>query len=257
MARARIKDVAEVVGVSAAAASFALNGKPGVSEPVRRRVLAAADEFGWRANAAASSLAAARAGALGLVVARRAASFGREAFFNQLLAGIAQTARAGSSSLVLEVADTVEEECETYERWYREHRVDGVLVVDHRKDDPRPALLTSLGMPAVLVGGPPGAGLPLVSISDGLAMAAVIDHLADAGCQRLAYVCGIAELAHSERRAAVFVEHATSRGVAAAPVLFTDYSAEAGDAATRAVLARSPRPDAIVYDNEILTLAAP
>jgi len=40
-------DIAEKVGVSIAAVSFALNGKPGVSEEMRREILRAADEMGY------------------------------------------------------------------------------------------------------------------------------------------------------------------------------------------------------------------
>ena len=41
-----------------------------------------------------------------------------------------------------------------YRRWFGEHRVDGVLVVDLRLDDPRVDELVRIGLPAVVVGGP-------------------------------------------------------------------------------------------------------
>ena len=41
-----------------------------------------------------------------------------------------------------------------YRRWFGEHRVDGVLMVDLRVDDPRVDELVRLGLPAVVVGGP-------------------------------------------------------------------------------------------------------
>ncbi len=40
-------DIAEKVGVSIAAVSFALNGKPGVSDEIRKDILRAADEMGY------------------------------------------------------------------------------------------------------------------------------------------------------------------------------------------------------------------
>ncbi|WP_114853979.1 LacI family DNA-binding transcriptional regulator [Brachybacterium sp. YJGR34] len=44
-----LQDVAARAGVSNAAVSLALRGRPGVSEATRRRILAAADEIGYRA----------------------------------------------------------------------------------------------------------------------------------------------------------------------------------------------------------------
>ena len=41
-----------------------------------------------------------------------------------------------------------------YRRWWGEHRVDGVLMVDLRVEDPRVDELVRLGLPAVVVGGP-------------------------------------------------------------------------------------------------------
>jgi DNA-binding LacI/PurR family transcriptional regulator len=43
--KATITDVAAVAGVSVAAVSKVINGKGGISEPTRQRVLAAADKL--------------------------------------------------------------------------------------------------------------------------------------------------------------------------------------------------------------------
>lgn len=47
MTKIKMIDIAEKLGVSIASVSFALNGKPGVSEDIRRAVLNAADEMGY------------------------------------------------------------------------------------------------------------------------------------------------------------------------------------------------------------------
>ena len=255
MARVRIKDIADVVGLSSAAVSFALNGKPGVSDRVREEVLRVATELGWRPNAAARSLVEARAGALGLVVARPTDSFRGDTFYLQLIAGISRALTRNETSLVLDIVDSLDDEIATYERWYSEHRVDGVFVVDPRVHDPRPEILLSFDMPAVLIGGSGDTGLPGVTVSDELAMGAVVDHLADGGYRHLAYVCGIPDLTHSQRRAATFGEQAARRGLRTEPVRFTDYSAAAGTRATEALLSLERRPDAVVFDNDGLALA--
>src|SRR5215212_56016 len=68
--RPTIDDVATRAGVSSAAVSFAVNGRPGVGEETRRRILAAVEELGWRPSASARALTEARARAIGLLLAR-------------------------------------------------------------------------------------------------------------------------------------------------------------------------------------------
>lgn len=54
--RPTLKDLATRLGISETAASFALNGRPGVSEQTRERVLALAEELQWAPNHAARTL---------------------------------------------------------------------------------------------------------------------------------------------------------------------------------------------------------
>jgi DNA-binding LacI/PurR family transcriptional regulator len=49
--RPTIADVARRAGVSLAAVSFAVNDRPGVAPETRARILAAAQELGWRPSA--------------------------------------------------------------------------------------------------------------------------------------------------------------------------------------------------------------
>ena len=68
--RPTIDDVAARAGVSSAAVSFAMNGRPGVGEATRQRILVAAAELGWRPSAHARALTEARPRAIGLLLAR-------------------------------------------------------------------------------------------------------------------------------------------------------------------------------------------
>ncbi|MEU3409422.1 LacI family DNA-binding transcriptional regulator [Streptomyces sp. NPDC006670] len=156
--RPTIKDIARQAGVSESAVSFALNGKPGVSDATRARIRAVAQELGWQPNSAARALSGERSGAVGLVLARPAHTLGSESFFLRLVSGIQEVLSAAGTALLFQVVEDVEAECAVYRQWWAERRVDGVLVVDPRTRDPRPALLTRLGLPAVVIGG--GAGTP-------------------------------------------------------------------------------------------------
>ena len=156
--RVTIKDIAERAGVSKGAVSYALNGRPGVSDHTRDRIVAIANELGWYPNRAARALSAARADACGLVLARPARTIAHEPFFMEFIAGVESELSSQSVALMIQLVDNVDDEIAVYRRWWGEHRVDGVLVVDLRIDDPRIAALASLGLPAVVVGGPVAGG---------------------------------------------------------------------------------------------------
>src|ERR1700709_2048190 len=68
--RVTIADIAQELGLSKAAVSYALTGRPGVGAETRRQVLAAGEEMGWSRSSSARALGGARAGVIGLVLAR-------------------------------------------------------------------------------------------------------------------------------------------------------------------------------------------
>jgi len=255
--RTTVSDIARRAGVSESAVSFALNNRPGVSEATRLRILAVADELSWRPNSAARALSAARTGTVGLVFNRPASTLGIEPFFLQLLSGIQSVLSDRSSALLFQVVDGLDAEVATYRRWASEQRVDGVLVVDLRSDDPRPAVLTALGLPALLIGGPdPAHDLPAIWADDAAAMRSIVEYLAGLGHRRIVYVSGLRELLHTQLRLRSFRSAVRRYRLAGARTVATDYSGEAGAEATRKLLRAGDCPTAIVYDNDVMAVAA-
>ena len=86
--RPTIDDVARRAGVSSAAVSFAMNGRRGVGEATRARILDAAAELGWSPSAPARALGRGRAGAIGLLLARPVETLEVDPFFLRFLAGV-------------------------------------------------------------------------------------------------------------------------------------------------------------------------
>jgi DNA-binding LacI/PurR family transcriptional regulator len=253
-----MKDIAQRAGVSESAVSFALNDRPGVSEVTRDRVRRVADQLGWRPSTAARQLSGEGAATVGFVLARPADTLGVDSFFLQLVSGIQEVLAERHLGLLFQVVEDVADECAVYRRWWAEHRVDGVLVVDPRTDDPRPGLLDELGLPAVVIGGAPDErhpGLSTVWADDAGAMASVVDELYRLGHRRIVHIAGLPGLAHTERRVRTLRTEAERRGLHEVESVTTDYSDAEGAAVTRRVLGRPAPPTALIYDNDVMAVA--
>ncbi|QBI55549.1 LacI family DNA-binding transcriptional regulator [Streptomonospora litoralis] len=256
MRRPTIADIAEAAGVSKGSVSYALNGKPGVSEATRVRVLAIAEELGWAPSTAARALSDGRADAIGLVVDRPARTLGLEPFFMELMSGVQTALTEISTSLLLQVAADQDHEIRTYRNWQARRRVDGVLVVDLLDGDRRPDALAEIGLPAVLVGGPlPGAAQPCVWSDDGSSISMALRYLAQLGHRRIGRVAGPQELLHTSRRSRTFEEAAADIGLEGHSIVHADYTDEAGAQATRRLLSEDPRPTALMFDNDLMAVS--
>jgi DNA-binding LacI/PurR family transcriptional regulator len=253
--RPTIADIAKAAGVSKGSVSYALNGKPGISEATRGRILAFAEEIGWRPNRAARALSASRAGACGLALARPAHLLSYDPFFPKLISGIEAELSARQIALMLQIVPDVEAETRALRRWWAERRVDGVLLVDLRVSDPRVPAVEQLGLPAVIIGGPgPTGSLPYFPGHDAERMRQIVEHLVSLGHRRIDRVAGTPNFAHTQARAKSFHE-ALARGGARGGTVSTDYTIQAAAAATKKLLRRSPVPTAVVYDNDIMAVA--
>src|SRR5690625_1358560 len=176
--RVTIADIAERAGVTSAAVSLAVNGRPGVSGATRARVMDIARELHWEPSHAARALAGAPVLTVGMVLARPADVLGAEAFFGAFVAGLQEVLSAQDYSLQMKIVDSPEAEIDTYRRWFGQRRVDGVVVVDLRVDDPRIPALEELAQPALVIGGPGHHGcLPSVYVDDARATALLVEHL--------------------------------------------------------------------------------
>lgn len=254
--RPTIADVASRAGVSKGAVSFALNGRPGLAQTTVDRILAAADELGWRPSNRARSLSVSKAFALGLVITRDPGVLSSDPFFPSFIAGVESVLALRGQALVLQVVTPGEDEAAGYRRLVQDGRVDGVFLSDLRHEDPRIDLLTSLGIPAVTLNRPEGSSpFPAVCLDDRPGTIAVVEHLVELGHRRIAHVAGPPAFVHATARSEAFVSALAQAGLEPVAIEVSDFTAAGGIEATRRLLALPERPTAIVYANDRMAIA--
>jgi DNA-binding LacI/PurR family transcriptional regulator len=193
---------------------------------------------------------------IGLVLTASAPRVGVEPFFIELVAGMEEVLGPAGGTVLLLTVEDVAAELATYERWAAGRTVGAVVVVNLVRDDVRPARLERLGLPAVLAGRYSGpAALSSVVADNAGAIDAAMRLLGELGHRVIGRVSGPVELAHTAERTEAM--RATGERLRVdVRIVEADYSAESGVRATRKLLAGAGAPTAIVFDNDVMAVAA-
>lgn len=251
-----ISEIAERAGVSAGAVSYALNGRPGVSEETRARIVRIADEIGWVPSSAARALRGGGALTVGLVITREPAVLRVEPFFMSFVAGIEQVISARGYALMLHVTPDTRQALATYQQWWSSRRVDGVFLTDLTLDDERLGLVQDIGLPAVAVGDPLYAGESPAAWSDDARIAeTAVKWFADLGHRSIGHVTGPASYVHTRVRSEAMRRECQRLGIDLVAEIATDYTYASGTEACETLLTLQQRPTAIVFDNDVTALA--
>lgn len=189
--RATIRDVARVAGVSIGTASKALNANGRLRQETREKVLAAAQQLGFRPNAMAQSLHRAKSMTVGILTTD---SFGR--FIFPIVEALEeQLAAHGIAVFMCNATDDPAREKQHLDQLLGK-RIDGLLVTA-RRSDMRPAIaVPGRSMPVIYVFSQtddPDA-LCLLPDDHGGAVLAV-EHLVSLGRRRIAHITGPASFA--------------------------------------------------------------
>jgi DNA-binding LacI/PurR family transcriptional regulator len=190
--RVRLRDVAERAGVSVGSASQAFGRPELVSDDVRERVLAAAEELGYPGpDPAARRLRTGRAGAIGLIFSERLAYQFTDPASPPFLRGVSLAIQEAPTGLLL-IPDSRQRDEAT--RLVREAVVDGFIVYSVPQNDPRVEAALARRLPVVTVDQPRGAATPFVGIDDRAAARSAAEHLRGLGHERVAVLSFVTTL---------------------------------------------------------------
>ena len=226
-----LKDVAERVGVTAAAASMALAGHSRISAVTTERVKTAATELGYVPSSAARALRSRRAHAVAVIVPNSSQHVFGHSYFTHVLTGVSAVADEREDQVLVSTSGTEAGGLTAYERVLRSRSADGAIVTSAAVSDPNIERLASNGLPVVLIGNYPElADTASVGVDDVAASQQITEHLIDVhGVSRLLHVTGPLDHRTALDRRDGFLGAVRSRGLAAgARVVEGDFSEGSG-----------------------------
>ncbi|HEY5822301.1 MAG TPA: LacI family DNA-binding transcriptional regulator [Propionibacteriaceae bacterium] len=251
---ARLKDVAELAGVSLKTASNVINDYEHIKPSTRARVEAAIRELRYRPNVSARQLKFGRAGFLALAVPQMDSPF-----FAELSATISQCAAELGYILLLDVTRAERAAELQVLDGVRSHVIDGVIFsplalradeIANRADD----------LPMVLLGEravPPG--YDHVAVDSVAAARAVTEHLIGLGRRRIAAIGRESVEGTASVRLAGYRQALAAAGIAYDPALVVGvahYQRSDGKTAMEELLARPDPPDAVFCFNDLMAVGA-
>lgn len=246
-----LKSLATATGFSVTTVSRALAGYPDVSEATRRRILDEAERQGYEPNLLGRMLQGQRSLTIGMVMPASGPQF-PDPFFAQFVAGAGTEAARAGFDLLLSPQDTPSE-LAVYRRMVAGRRVDGLLLLRTRINDPRIAYLAEAGLPFVVFGRTEGVDHYAYTDVDGVAgQAALTEHLLALGHRRIAYVTPPHDLMFTRYRLQGYQQALEKAGLMPDPALIVEaeLNEQAGKQAAAALLALPDPPTAIMAGND-------
>jgi LacI family transcriptional regulator len=252
-----LKSLAKNLGISETTVSRALNGYPEVSERTRARVLAAAQEAGYRPNPMARSLASGRTNVVGIIHQLQGNDLA-DPMFMQIVGGMVEALEARQMDLIMAPVSPANE-LRAYQHMVKERRVDGLIVVRTRLHDERIAYLAKQGLPFVAHGrtrvNEPHAWF---DYDNEAGMRIAVEHLLAHGHQRIALISAPLDMNFARQRFDSFRQCMQNAGVEVDPRHFIEDSNDrrSGYLAMQQLLATQPAPTAVIIDNHMSGVGA-
>ncbi len=245
----KLKQVAELAGVSPATVSRALSGAPGVNPASRERVLRAAAELDYRPNRQASNLRRQKTSTIGVIV-----SDIENPHFTQMVRIVEAVAHARGYRVILCTTDETADRQRACLDMVAEERVEGVILVPYDPDADEIGRLLGMKIPVVAFDrlvSDPRADAVIADNAGGARRAT--EHLLDAGHTRIGFVGGRGTIQTGVERLAGYEAAMRARGLE--PIAVNGaFRIDGARAATDELLDIAGGVSAIVVANNLMAI---
>lgn len=250
-----VEDVAERAGVSTATVSRCLNTPDVVSPTTRTRVMAAVEALGYTPNFGARAMAAKRTFTIGAIIP----TIDNAIFARGIQAFQEALHEKGYTLLVASSAYSPAREAEQI-RSLVARGADGLLLIGYERSDEIYDYLAARSVPVLVAWAFDATRTrPAVGFDNRASMRRLADEVLAMGHRHIGYISGLVEgNDRAAERLAGLRDGLAASGLdpAALPVVETPYQIENGAAAFEALMARHPRPTAVMCGNDVLAVGA-
>ncbi|WP_059105581.1 LacI family DNA-binding transcriptional regulator [Shouchella shacheensis] len=254
-----IKDVAKKANVAPSTVSRVIANSTRISSKTKENVRAAMSELGYHPNFNARNLVNQSTNMLGVVIPSASQTAFHNPFFPEVLRGITAKAHEEKYGLYVSTGQTDREIFAEVKEMVQSKRVDGVVLLYSKTDDPLVPFLIQESFPFVVVGRPPEPLLTEVSYvnNDNVKAAKLVtEYLLLLGHQDIGFIGG-------QKEAFVTLDHKTGYAKAleqAGVPLTEDYLVyyeeliEGGQQAVIELMALEKPPTSLVVADDLMAL---
>ncbi|TLS50211.1 LacI family transcriptional regulator [Paenibacillus antri] len=251
-----IKDVAKRAGVSPSTVSRVISNHPRISEETSLRVRKVMDEIGYHPNMMAKSLVSRTTSTIAVILPRPADELFQNLFFSEVIRGIVTQSTRSGYDLLMATGTTEREELETVTRLVRGRRVDGILLLYSRANDPVIAMLKEADFPFAIIGR--NEDYPDILTIDNDNVQASYDatrHLISQGHERIGFVSGPPNLIVSRDRLAGYTKAVREARLPVRSdwIVEGEFLQESGYRAMSLLMGLPERPTALVVVDDVVT----
>ncbi|GAA0134851.1 maltose operon transcriptional repressor MalR [Paenibacillus sp. YSY-4.3] len=250
-----IKDVARKAGVSPSTVSRVLSNHPRISTETSQKVRAIMEQLGYHPNIMAKSLVSKTTNSICIMLPKSAEELFSNYFFMELIRGIVtQASRLGYDVLISSGANE-KEEVESVSRLLNGRRVDGVILLYSRTDDPVIDFLEEHDHPFVLIGrSDKYPDILSVDTDNVQASYDATKHLISLGHERIGFVSGPPELVVSKDRLKGYLKALADAGLESRPewIVEGEFLQESGYRAMSFFMNLPNRPTALVLIDDVV-----
>jgi len=254
--RTTIKDIANVLNISAAAVSKALHNDSRISEKTKKAVRQVAKNLNYQPNHLASALRSGKSNLVGVIVPRTNSNF-----FSSVIEQMeSDLNKAGYNLIITQSNESFEKECRSIDTLLFT-QVDGIIasMANETVDLSYYEKIKSKGIPLILFDrGENDLNVDYIGIDDYESSHMIIEHLVSKGCKRIAHIGGFKRTRIFNNRIRGYIDAIEKHNLPLDGNLLieSDLTLEDGRIQMKKLLKLKKRPDAVYVASDYAALGA-